>query len=281
MVTASVSRVLLTPAAVLYAYDAVSKLYPYIPPMSLWRAWEYAAYRRYTLQEPVLDVGCGDGRFFRLVWPNVHDVIGIDLNAGVAALAQRYGIYRGVLAAPAHAIPVKAGYFASAFANCSLEHMDNIEDVFCEISRVLRPDGRFVFSVVTDKISEWFTLDALARALCTEGHYRTPFTEWLEYHHLVNGLSIVQWCEVASRAGFQVTEYVPILPEMVARLFLLFDSIWHISDGSGEMGDHIYYYLSRMREFPSAFRHVLQGILMLEQDFSVGCGVVISARKAS
>lgn len=281
MVAADVFEILLTPAAVLHAYDAVSKLYPYIPSMSIWRAWEYAAYRRYALQEPVLDVGCGDGRFFRLVWPNVHNVIGVDLDVGVATLAHGHGIYRGVLVAPAHAIPVKAGFFASAFANCSLEHMDNIEDVFCEISRVLRPDGRFVFSVVTDKVSEWFTVDDLARALCTERHYRAIFTEWLEYHHLVNKLSIEQWCEVAGRAGFQVTEYVPILPEMMARLFLLFDGIWHIGDGSGEIGDHICHYLSRMPGFPSAFRHVLQGILMMEQNFSNGCGVVISARKTS
>jgi hypothetical protein len=39
----------------------------YVANTDIWRAWEYAACYSFTLPEPVLDVGCGDGYFFRLV----------------------------------------------------------------------------------------------------------------------------------------------------------------------------------------------------------------------
>ena len=60
-------QILMEVDEVLRGYDAISAIYPYVPSVSLWRAWEFAAYRRYSLKEPVLDVGCGDGGFFRLV----------------------------------------------------------------------------------------------------------------------------------------------------------------------------------------------------------------------
>ena len=63
---------------ILTGYDAVSALYPYIPSMSHWRAWEYAAYKRFSIAGRILDVGCGDGRYFKLIWPNADDVVGID-----------------------------------------------------------------------------------------------------------------------------------------------------------------------------------------------------------
>lgn len=66
----------------LSGYDAVSTLYPYIPPLSHWRAWEYAAYQHYKLDGRILDLGCGDGRYFRLIWPDANEVIGVDMNLG-------------------------------------------------------------------------------------------------------------------------------------------------------------------------------------------------------
>ena len=69
---------LLVPDDVLAGYDRVSALYPAVPPITLWRAWEVAAYGHLELEEPVLDVGCGDGRFFQLCWPGISDVVGLD-----------------------------------------------------------------------------------------------------------------------------------------------------------------------------------------------------------
>src|SRR6185503_14601243 len=101
-------------AEVLAGYDAVSQLYPYVPSLLLWRAWEYAAYQRYSLPEPVLDIGCGDGRYFQLVWPQIREVVGVDMDPGVADAARRSGVYRAVHETPAHQLPTPQAHFASA-----------------------------------------------------------------------------------------------------------------------------------------------------------------------
>ena len=148
---------------VLEGYDAVSRLYPYIPSLSHWRAWEYAAYQNYMLHGRVLDLGCGDGRYFRLIWPLVENVVGIELDRRVAQLAAQSGTYLEVHVTPAHQIPERDGSFDHVFANCSLEHMDHLDGVLAEIRRCLKPGGTLLCSVVTDRFVEWSLLPMLPR----------------------------------------------------------------------------------------------------------------------
>jgi ubiquinone/menaquinone biosynthesis C-methylase UbiE len=264
---------------VLNGYDAVSQLYPYTPPMSIWRAWEYVAYQRYTLSEPVLDVGCGDGRFFRLVWPQLGNVVGVDIEAGVAEAARQSGVYREVYVTPAHQIPPPAGRFASVFANCSLEHMDRLPEVLSSIYRSLQPGGYFLCSVVTDKFVEWAALPLLVQYIGEPSRARALQVDYETYHHLVSSLSPSAWVEHLEEAGFEVVEYIPILPEMTSRLFLFIDHLWHVPNPAGELGNVLYPHLAALPNFPQAFRHVLAGVLQMEQNWTVGSGAILSGRK--
>lgn len=270
---------LLSPNEILAGYDAVSRLYPYIPPMNLWRAWEYAAYQHYKLTEPVLDVGCGDGNFFRLVWPNVSDVLGIDMDASVVQAARRSGVYREVHVAPAHQLSVQAGSFASAFANCSLEHMDHLPEVLASISRSVRTGGPFLLSVVTDKFLEWATLPLLVDWLEQPERAQTLRAEYKAYHHLANPLPVERWAEHLEEAGFKVEEHVPILPEVTSRIFLFLDHLWHVPRSDYEIGSWLMPYFEALHDFPAAFRDVFAGILRMERDWSTSSGAVFWTRR--
>jgi SAM-dependent methyltransferase len=259
-------------------YDAVSQLYPHIPSLLLWRAWEFAAYRRYTLKQPVLDVGCGDGRFFQLVWPLVKDVSGVDLDRAAIERARQSEVYRHIWQAHAAALPDDIGPFESVFANCSIEHMDDIDLVFANVRRVLVPGGTFLFSVVTDKLADWFSPATLMRALGEEARANDLFKEWLSYHHLVNQFSVAHWFEKLSKAGFTVVDQVPIVPEMNARLFLLFDGLWHTQQGDTTIGQRLFAHLQQVPQFASAFRGILQSALMMETNRAIGCGAVFIAK---
>jgi SAM-dependent methyltransferase len=264
---------------VLSGYNVVSQLYPYIPSLCTWRAWEYVAYQRYTLPEPVLDVGCGDGHFFHLVWPRIRDVVGIDIDPGVVKVARQSGIYREVHLAPARRLPILPESFASAFANCSLEHMDHRPEVLSSICRILHHGGFFLFSVVTDKFLEWATLPLLIDWISKPERARTLQAEYETYHHLVNPLPLEVWMEHLEEAGFEILEHIPIVPEMTSRFFLFLDHLWHVQKAEGELGDILYTRLMTCPNFQQGFQQVLAGVLQMERDWFTGSGAIFWARR--
>jgi SAM-dependent methyltransferase len=270
---------LLTRDEILAGYRELIHLYPYIPSAMLWRAWEFAAYRRYTLPEPVLDIGCGDGHFFRLVWPDVTDVIGIDHEPGAVIQAQKSGIYREVHRGAAQALPFDDQAFASAFANCSLEHMDDLPEVLWHIHRCLRPGGIFLLSVVTDKFVDWTALPALIKQAGAVAQGETLQRDYLTYHHLVNALPPQAWASQLANAGLKVEHHVPIVPELTGRLFLFIDQLWHFKSETGEWGDQLPILFATWPNFTAGLKDVLRGVLLMERNWQIGCGAVFRAHK--
>ena len=203
--------------------------------MILWRGWEFAAYRRFVLPEPVLDIGCGDGRFFRLLFPDCQDVVGVELDQGTARNALDSGVYRDVHVMAADALPANAERFGSAFANCSLEHMDNLHDVLSGIHASLQPGAPFLCSVVTDRFTQWSPLPVVLEAAGAPVLAREVQRGHEAYHHLANPLSREEWCSAFERAGFVVEQHIPIVPELAARLFLFVDQFVHLPRGGRRM----------------------------------------------
>jgi SAM-dependent methyltransferase len=271
--------IILSAAEVIAGYDAVARLYPDIPPMIIWRGWEYAVYRRYALPEPVFDVGCGDGRFFRCTWPSITDVTGVDISEGVADAALRSGVYRKVYAARAQDSPVAPGSFASAFANCSLEHMDDLPGELRAMARSLRPGGQFLCSVVTDKSIEWSALPLLLSAAGADGQARAVQSDYEHYHHLVNALSAESWIRQIEDAGIQVLHHIPILPRLTSHTFLLLDLMWHLPHPAGELGNLLQPFCASLPSFPAALVQALSGILAMESDWTVASGAVFWGRR--
>jgi SAM-dependent methyltransferase len=269
----------LTPEDILASYDLVSKLYPHLPSLSLWRAWEHAAYQGLLLREPVLDVGCGDGQFFSLLWPTLKTVVGVDHDPHVAAAARNTGVYREVHVASADRLPLASNSMDSAFANCSLEHMDRLPAVLRSIHRALRPGSPFLLSVVTDKFSEWRTLSLLLRQVGELTRAESVDRDFDAYHHLVNPLPPDGWATSLEDAGFRVDTYVPIVPELTTRLFLFVDQVWHLRQAHEEAGTHLYDFLRSLPRFDTAFRQVLAGFMEMERDWTTTSGAVFVARR--
>jgi len=261
------------------AYRKTSNLYPLIPSLSIWRAWELAAYRRYKLQEPVLDVGCGDGLYFKLVWPSVRQVTGVDINPDSIKAAERSGVYQSVYKCSALEMPFQSESFSSAFANCSLEHMDNLPGVLSSIARVLKPGGGFLCSVVTDKFIEWSMIPILADVIGDAENAKLLKSRYLSYHHLVSALTPEDWTSQFLAAGFEVIDHIPIVPELLGRLFLFIDTLWHLPYEKGEVGDMLVPYFKKWHNFPEAIGELLQTFTHAEPDPIVACGAVFYAQK--
>jgi SAM-dependent methyltransferase len=270
---------LLSNEEVLSGYNVVNRLYPYIPSMTMWRACEYAAYQKFKLSEPVLDIGCGDGRYFNLVWPDIRIVVGVDIESHIVQAARESGVYREVIETAADNLPFEDGAFASAFANCSLEHMDNLPGVLQDISRVLLPDALFLLSVTTDKFESWASLPLLIESVGMVERAQELRNEYLSFHHLISSFTPERWAGCLNEAGFEILAYIPIVPELLGRLFLFIDNLWHIDHGQFEIGHFLQQYLTALPKFPLAFGKIIEACLSAEKNPHSCCGAVFSVRK--
>lgn len=101
----------------------------------------------------VLDVGCGDG-YLTSKLSEFARVIGIDISK--VGLGHFKECARGVegICANAKAIPFGDETFDLVVSSETLEHLpeDIEESAISEIYRVLRPNGRFIFSVPSKKV---------------------------------------------------------------------------------------------------------------------------------
>jgi SAM-dependent methyltransferase len=124
---------------------------PFQPATGVWRAVEvgFVAERGLPTGRG-LDLGCGDGRLFGVLLEALHlepEVVGIDIDPIEVAAARSTGRYGSVHLAPADRIPEPDSSFDWAFSNSTLEHIESIEATLAETARVLRPGGRFIFTV--------------------------------------------------------------------------------------------------------------------------------------
>ncbi len=268
-----------TAREVLEGFDALADIYSHVPPLIMWRAWEHAVYRRYRLSGPVLDIGCGDGRFFDRVFPDLRDVTGVDLSADVVHHARHSGRYVAVHEAAADALPLPDASFNSAFANCSLEHMDNIDGVLAEVHRVLRPGGTFLFSVVTDRFVTRAPLQWVLDAAGAGDLGARAQRNHEAYHHLVNPFPLDEWIRRTQAAGLDVRESTPIVNGPAGWIFLLLDQLWHAERRGGEVGDEMIAWFEGNPHRGPGLRQMFEGLLTMAGEAQDHAGVVLLAAR--
>lgn len=123
---------------------------PYQPATNYWRAVEVEEVIRYGVPGGKgLDLGCGDGHLMSIILDHAgwRDLVGVDIDPQETALARERGIYKEVVDASGNGLPFPDHCFDFVFSNSVLEHIPDVDGVLIEIARVLRPAGRFLFTV--------------------------------------------------------------------------------------------------------------------------------------
>jgi SAM-dependent methyltransferase len=198
------------------ALDAYLAARPFA--FALWRYSEVLALADLEWHGRILDLGCGDGLFGEHLFSGA-DVVGLDADAAALEQARRRRVYRELVRHDIHTVPFGAGTFDAVFANCVLEHVDDPGRVLAEAARVLRPGGRFVFTVPSQQFARWLLLTrlldraGLAGPAAAYGHVANRV---LGHRHL---LAEDAWRSLALEAGFSQVEFRPYAGGRVPQAF--------------------------------------------------------------
>lgn len=93
----------------------------------------------------VLDVGCGDGQIARALAATGCAVTGIDPTRRNLEVARERAGGPEYVEGSATDLPFDDAHFDAVVACLVFEHIDDVDSAISEVSRVLRPGGRFAF----------------------------------------------------------------------------------------------------------------------------------------
>lgn len=97
-----------------------------------------------------LDLGCGDGILTDILFKRIGTtprLIGIDPDPLETQAAASYDFYERIHTVGGDAVPEADATFDYVISNSVLEHIPDLEPVIAEVGRVLKPGGRFFFTV--------------------------------------------------------------------------------------------------------------------------------------
>jgi SAM-dependent methyltransferase len=179
--------------------------YWFAPPVALWRAIELRVLAAETFPRPLLDLGCGDGLIAQVLFAGEAPVeAGFDPWLSQVRKAPTSGAYHHVQQARGDAMPYPDASFGAVFSNSVLEHIPNLDPVLREVTRVLRPGGRFLATVPSDMfrrmLAGYRERDAKGDRTGAET-YAAAVDQRLEHHRY---LTPTQWAKRLDLAGMRL-----------------------------------------------------------------------------
>jgi SAM-dependent methyltransferase len=187
-------------------------------PLAFERTMEGNIYRTLPpLERPILDIGCGEGLFAKIVFDGKIDT-GIDPDGRELQRARELGAYDELLQCYGNLIPKPDGSYRTIISNSVLEHIPDLEPVLREAHRLLAPGGRFYFTVPSENFDRYTVGNTFLSALGMRGQaerFRKFFNKfWRHYHYY----TLDGWKELAARCGFAVVDGYTYNPRRTAIL---------------------------------------------------------------
>ena len=151
------------------------------------RAVEGKYYEGIEINEPVLDLGCGDGHFSSVTLGDRSvSLIGVDPEWGSLIEARQYQVFSHLLCAQGDHLPFTNSFFSTTISNSVLEHIPDVDSVLNETNRVMRQGSHLVICVPNDNftrnlsIARFFDLIGL---LWAAAWYRKLFNKISRHFH--------------------------------------------------------------------------------------------------
>ena len=196
----------------------------HVPHFQMIRTVESILISKFTKghDQPLLDLGCGDGVFADSL--DTSPLVGIDIDRKVLANSKSDRKRHFTIQSDAKYLPFASETFATIFSNCALEHMDSLQDILSEIRRILTRTGNFVFTVPTDHFFRMAKNDPVLRK--QQLNEQQALDQYNLAHHHVNIFDFNTWVQVLAQAGFTIASWAFYLPgrigQFIARMDILY-----------------------------------------------------------
>ncbi|MDT1063890.1 class I SAM-dependent methyltransferase [Paracoccus sp. CPCC 101403] len=137
-----------------------------------------------------LDVGCGEGRFCRLMSPLGIAATGIDPTARLIQTARERDPQGEYIEARAEALPLAPESFDLVVSYLTLIDIDDIDTAIAEMARVLRPGGTLLVANLNSfsTAGKWQGEGDSSRGFLID-NYLEPRAEWVSWR----GILIRNW----------------------------------------------------------------------------------------
>ena len=175
------------------------------------RAIEGRFYKELHLDQPVLDLGCGDGHFGARTFEKLC-VLGIDPSYKIIRKANSYHFYTNLICCLGKNLPFRSGSYQTIISNSVLEHISDVDAVIVEVFKVLEKSGRFIISVPNENFSSYLSIalffDRLG--LSKFARYYRKWFNFISRHYHVE--STITWNKRLEKAGFKIIQSFEYFP---------------------------------------------------------------------
>ena len=203
-------------SAVSDLFTTFTARYPAQPATAFWRALEIEALasRKIPTRGIGLDLGCGDGILTDILLERIgpRRLVGIDIDPLETAAAKNFEFYERIHTCSADAIPEADASFDYVISNSVLEHIPPLEGTIGEVGRLLRPGGRFYFTVPCPGFRA--NLAGSALPWRDRESYLEELDRRLAHFHY---LSQDEWRDLLNRHGLELDECLGYLDRAETR----------------------------------------------------------------
>lgn len=192
------------------------------PAAAVWKAVELYKVSQLKIKDPVLDLCCCDGIFSSFLFKNKIEC-GIDLSFNILPRAKKTNIYKHIINADAGKLPFKNNFFSTIISICALEHVVNLSSALKEISRVLKPNGKLIFTVPSYNFKDYMFYSKLFRKFNKSAkakEYEALLDKLLDIHHCY---SVEKWEEYLNKVNLTIETIEYYMPGNVNVILDLID----------------------------------------------------------
>ncbi len=183
------------------------------PSQAFWRYFEIQVLRQISCERPILEIGCGDGRFSSLVFDEIDEAIDVNPRSVEKCRKVSGRLYRRLRCLDARDLKLQDRGFATVYANCVLEHVPQIRDVLAGCFRGLRLGGKLVITVPLLRMND--------HLLLPWNWYAALRQRQLSH---INLFTEEDWERALRCAGFSQIEFRPYLSGRACRFWDAIDS---------------------------------------------------------